>query len=107
MLYELRIYDTIPGRLPALHRRFREHTLSFFEKYDIKVIGFWEEVVGQNNRLVYMLAFESMADRERKWTAFQSDPEWARVRAETEKDGPINALVTNRFLAPTDYSPLK
>lgn len=107
MLYELRIYDTLPGRLPALHKRFREHTVNFFAKYGIEIVGFWEEAVGQNNRLVYMLAFDDMADRERKWTAFQKDPDWARVRAESEKDGPINNLVTNRFLLPTDYSPLK
>lgn len=107
MLYELRIYDTVPGRLPALHKRFREHTLAFFEKYGIKSVGYWEEVVGQSNRLVYMLAFENLADREKKWTAFQQDAEWAKVRAESEKDGPINRLVTNRFLSPTDYSPLK
>ncbi len=107
MIYEWRVYDTIPGRLPLLHKRFAEHTLRLFEKHGIKSIGYWEEIVGQNNRLVYLLAFESLADRERKWEAFQNDPEWIQVRNETERDGPINAKVTNRILKPTPYSPLK
>ncbi len=107
MIYEWRVYDTLPGRLPQLHKRFAEHTLRLFEKHGIKSIGYWEEVVGQNNRLVYLLAFESLADRERKWEAFQSDPEWIQARSESERDGPINALVSNRILKPTPYSPLK
>ncbi len=107
MIYELRIYDTVPGRLPALHNRFREHTMGFFDKYGIQMIGFWEELVGQNNRLVYLLAYESLADREQKWAKFSSDPDWIKARTESELDGPINRLVTNRFLTPTDYSPLK
>ncbi|MHB1005952.1 MAG: NIPSNAP family protein [Chloroflexota bacterium] len=107
MIYELRVYDTLPGRLPALHKRFREHTLGFFEKHGIKSIAYWEETVGLNNRLVYIIAFDNMGERERRWTAFQSDPGWQQARAESEKDGPIVAKVENKFLSPTDYSPLK
>lgn len=107
MIYEWRVYDTLPGQIPRLHKRFAEHTIRLFEKHGIKSIGYWEEEIGQNNRLVYLLAFEDLADRERKWRAFQNDPEWIQVRTETEKDGPINALVSNRILRPTPYSPLK
>ncbi|MHB1416140.1 MAG: NIPSNAP family protein [Chloroflexota bacterium] len=107
MIYELRTYDTLPGRLPNLHKRFAEHTLAMFEKHGLKSIGYWEEAVGQNNRLVYLLAFESMQQREEAWQAFGSDPEWLAARAESEKDGPIVSLVTNRILRPTEYSPMR
>lgn len=107
MIYELRIYDTLPGRLPALHKRFAETTLRMFEKHGIRSVGYWEEVVGRNNRLVYMLEFDDMAHRERAWDAFQNDPEWIQARAESEKDGPIVEVVHNRLLRPTPYSPMK
>jgi hypothetical protein len=54
-----------------------------------------------------MLGFDSLADREKKWTAFQADPGWHKVRAESERDGPINARVRNVLLRPTSYSPMQ
>jgi hypothetical protein len=48
-----------------------------------------------------------MAEREAKWTSFQSDPEWLATRAETEKDGQIVQNVSNQFLAPTAFSSVK
>ena len=51
-----------------------------------------------------MLAWESLAEREQKWTAFQSDPEWIAKRAETEKDGAIVGDIVNELLAPTGFS---
>ena len=107
MLYEHRVYEAMPGKLPALNNRFRTVTLGFFEKHGIKVIGFWEELVGTSNRLNYIIAFDDMAHREQAWNAFQSDPEWAAARAGTEKEGPLVARIHNTFWRPTDYSPLK
>jgi hypothetical protein len=107
MIYELRTYETVPGRLPKLNERFAKHTLGFFKKYGIHVVGFWTEEIGTSNKLVYMLGFDSMGDREKKWTAFQADPDWNRVRAESEVDGPINARVNNVLLRPTSYSPMQ
>ena len=107
MIYELRIYEVIPGKLPALNDRFSNHTLGFFQKHGIKVTGFWTEEVGTSNQLVYILAFDSMADREQKWAAFQADQDWIRLRAETEKDGPMVARIRNSFLRPTPYSPMQ
>ena len=65
-------------------------------------------LVGPNNNdLTYMLAWESLADREKKWNAFFSDPEWIEARAESEKDGPINAQVASSFLTPTKFSAIQ
>ncbi len=107
MIYELRTYDTVPGKLPALNERFAKHTCGFFKKHGIHIVGFWTEEIGASNRLVYMLGFDSLADREKKWGAFQGDPGWHKVRAGAEEDGPINALVNNRILRPTNYSPMQ
>jgi hypothetical protein len=107
VIYELRIYDCPPLKLPLLHKRFQEHTLRIWQKYGFQQVGFWEETIGQNNRLVYMLAFESLEARERLWDSFFKDPEWIQAKAESEADGPIVSLVTNRILKPTAYSALK
>jgi len=40
MIYELRIYRCVPGRLPALLSRFQNHTLRIWEKHGIKQAGF-------------------------------------------------------------------
>ena len=106
MLYELREYYTEPGLMYKLHARFRNHTLAIWERLGIEVVGFWEELVGNNQRLTYIIRFEDMADREARWGAFISDPEWQRVKAATEADGQFVSWVENRLMRPTDYSPL-
>jgi len=107
MLYELRIYEILPGRMDAIMARFSQHTMRVFERLDIEVVGFWQEVVGRSDRLVYITRFDSQADREAKWTAFQSDPEWLQVRAETEASGQIVARVINSYMTPTGFSPMQ
>jgi hypothetical protein len=107
MLYEYRRYEAMPGKLPALHRRFAEVTTKVWEKHGIRVVGFWEAVFGTNNELHYMLAWEDLAERDRKWEAFQKDPDWQSARAKSEEDGPLVARLTNSLWKPTHYSPLK
>jgi hypothetical protein len=106
VLYEYRRYEAMPGRLPDLHRRFREITLGLWERHGIEQVGFWEASVGVTNELHYLLRWQDMADREAKWAAFQADPEWHQARAKTEANGPIVRRVENAFWAPTDYSKL-
>jgi NIPSNAP protein len=108
MIYELRVYKCVPGRLPALINRFANITLKLWDKHGIKQAGFWTTLVGESNlELYYLLAWESLADRDKKWNAFQADPEWLAKRAETEKDGPIVANVANQLLTPTAFSSVK
>ena len=108
MIYELRIYDCMPGRLPALLDRFDTITLKLWEKHGIEQAGFWTTLIGEHNqRLTYLLKFESLADRETKWNAFAGDPEWHAARAKTEESAPIVAQVRNEILAPTSFSAVK
>tara|TARA_A100001037_G_C14793795_1_gene475808 strand:+ start:240 stop:566 length:327 start_codon:yes stop_codon:yes gene_type:complete len=108
MLYELRVYDCVPGRLPDLLNRFENITLDLWQKHGIKQAGFWTTAIGESNQtLYYMLEWESLADREKKWDAFQNDEEWIRKRAETEKNGTLVASVSNSILQPTSFSSVK
>lgn len=108
MIHEMRVYRCLPGRLPALLKRFETITLPIWERFGIRQAGFWTTLVGESNQdLTYLLAWESMGEREQKWNAFQSDPDWLEKRAGTEKDGQIVASVANSFLAPTGFSSVK
>jgi len=108
MIYELRIYHCVTGRLPALLKRFDTVTLKLWEKHGIRQAGFWTVAIGESNQdLYYMLAWESLAEREKKWAAFSSDPEWIAARAKSEEDGPIVASLGNQILQPTAFSSVK
>ena len=108
MIHELRIYHCVPGRLPALLKRFETITLKLWEKHGIRQAGFWTVAIGESNQdLYYLLEWESLAERERKWNAFAADPEWLEKRAETEKDGQIVANVSNQMLFPTAFSSVR
>ena len=107
MIYELRVYDVVPGKLNALNDRFANLTLRYFAKHGIKVVGFWTDIIGVNNRLTYILAFDDLAHRDRAFTAYQTDPDRLPEFVETERDGPLVARVTNTLMRPTSYSPMQ
>lgn len=108
-VFELRTYTTAPGRLPALQRRFREHTLGIFARHGMTNVGYWtpEDSARAPNTLIYILAHPSRDEAARNWTAFGQDPEWRRVSAASEADGKIVEKVESVFLDPTDFSPMR
>ena len=105
MLYELRIYDAMPGRFGAVNDRLANYSSPFLRKHGMEILGFWTDEIGTSNRVTYIISFESMADCEAKWSAFRADPDWQRAFAETEKDGPLVGTVHNSFMRLTPYSP--
>lgn len=107
--FELRIYTAEEGKLDALHRRFREHTIALFQKHGMHVVGFWTPSEGDeaSNTLVYLLAFPGKEARDRAWRSFVADPEWQRVYAESRRNGPLVQTIESTMLKPTDYSPLE
>ena len=105
MIYELRVYRCLPGRLPALIKRFENDTLRIWDKHGIVQAGFWTTAIGEsNNDLTYMIRWDSMADREKRWSAFLADPEWHAARDKSEADGLILANISSQFLNPTKFS---
>ena len=108
MIYELRNYHCVPGKLPAIVKRFETLTCRLFEKHGIKQVGFWTVAIGESSSdLIYMLQWESLADRDQRFAAFARDPEWIEGRAKSEEDGPIVASITNSILMPTKFSALR
>lgn len=109
-VFEMRTYTTNEGKLPALEARFRDHTIKFFDKYDMKSIGYWvpEDGPASQTTLIYILAHPSREAAKANWGKFSADPEWKKVRSESEAAGPILAKPPESvFMKATDYSPIK
>ena len=107
--FEMRIYTANPGKMSALHARFRDHTCKLFEKHGMQNIAYWQQTSGDNaeNLLVYVLAYPSEDARKKSWDAFVNDPDGKKAKAESEKDGVLVSKVDSRFMKPTDYSAIK
>lgn len=108
-LFELRTYTTRPEKLDALNSRFRDHTTKLFSKHGLSQFGYWvptKEKDGASNKLVYLLAHESMDSRKAGFKAFGQDPAWKSARDASEADGPILIPkgVKSQFLIPIDFS---
>jgi hypothetical protein len=108
VIYEMRIYRCLPGRLPALLKRNETVVPKIWEKHGIRQVGFFTTLIGKSNQeATYFLAWESLAERERKWTAFVSDPEWIAARDKSEENGSIVANMASQLLVPTTFSSVK
>ncbi len=108
-VYELRIYTTREGKLPALMARFRDHTLKIFEKHGMENVGYWvpADPPRSQNTLYYILRHKSRDAATASWEAFRKDPDWLKARMESEVAGKIVDHVESVFLSPTDFSKLK
>jgi NIPSNAP len=109
-VFEMRTYTTNEGKLPALETRFRDHTIKFFNKYNMTSIGYWVPQEGplSTTTLIYILAHPSREAAKANWASFSADPEWQKARTESEVNGRILAKAPESvFLRATDYSPIK
>jgi len=108
MIYELRIYRCVSGRMPDLLKRFETKTLQIWQKYGIRQAGFWTVMIGPCNQdLYYMLEWDSLAEREKRWSPFIVDPEWLAAKTESERDGALIETVENMILQPTAFSSVR
>ncbi len=108
-VFELRTYTAAPGKIDALHARFRDHTIQLFEKHHMTVIGFWRpsDAEQAKRELVYLLACPSQEAAAKSWKDFQADPAWTAVKGASEKDGTLVERIESVYLNPTNYSALK
>jgi hypothetical protein len=107
--FEMRTFHAAPGKMKALHARFRDHTCKLFTKHGRTILGFWSpaDPAEAEKTMVYLLAYPSKEAREKSWKAFREDPDWIKAREASEKDGKLVDKVDSLFLNPTDYSPRK
>ena len=113
-LFEMRTYTTTPGKLPDLHRRFRDHTTGLFAKHGMTNGGYFRLTAGQegaDNTLLYFLAHRDAAAAEKSWAAFRADPAWVAAKKASEEAAGGSLTVPDGvksiFLKPVDFSPVK
>lgn len=108
-LYELRTYTTLEGRLPALEKRFKDHTLKLFEKHGMKNGMYWipTDPKLKENTLIYVISHADAEAAAKSWADFQKDPEWIKVRDASEADGKILVKVDRVYMELADWSPVK
>jgi hypothetical protein len=108
-VYELRLYHVNEGKMDALKARFGDHTDAIFKQHNMKSVGYWqpEDAPSSQNLFVYILEHPSRADAEKNWADFQADPEWKKVKAESEKNGALVDRIDRYYMDPTSYSALQ
>ena len=106
-VYELRVYHLNEGKLPLILDRFKTKERSIFARCGMHEVAFWVPVEGDipANTLVYLMRHKSLEAAHASWKMFSADPEWVKVKAETEKDGAFVAKHDVTFLKLTDFSP--
>ena len=105
-VYELRIYHAAPGKLPDLLARFRDHTITLFERHGMKPLAFWTPLdePDKSNTLIYILHHPSREAAAANWKAFQDDPEWKSVKEKSEANGKLTEKIDSTYVALTDFS---
>jgi hypothetical protein len=108
-VYELRTYYAPPGKLEALHKRFKDHTLKLFEKHGMKNEMYWTPTDPKlkDHVLIYIVSHDSKEAADKSWAAFRADPDWIKARDASEKDGKLVEKVDVVFMTATEFSPKK
>src|SRR5271154_5885352 len=99
-VFELRIYNVPAGKMEALSARFRDHTDALFKKHNMKSVGYWQPQDSPDSQklFIYVLEHTSREEAEKNWAAFGVDPEWKKVKAETEANGPLHGEIERWFM---------
>lgn len=116
-VFELRTYTTVPGKLDALHARFRDHTMKLFSKHGMSHLAYWtptDKDKGADNKLIYILAHDSKEAGIASFTAFRADPDWIKAKgdSETANGGPLTIQpqaegVKSVYMKAVDFSPVQ
>lgn len=108
-VYELRMYHVSPGKMEALKARFGDHTDAIFKRHNMHSIGYWqpEDAPNSQNLFVYILEHPGREEAKKNWDAFHDDPEWKKVKDESEKNGPLTTQIESYFMDPVSFSPLQ
>ena len=107
IVYELRIYHTNEGKLEPLLKRFREQETKIFERLGMHGVGYWtpDDDPLKGRTLVYMLRHKSREAAKESWAKFGKDPEWVKLKAESEANGAFVEKHDITFMTLTDFSP--
>ncbi|MCW2846312.1 MAG: family containing protein [Marmoricola sp.] len=106
MIYEVREYVPVAGRLGDVIDLFKTEVIPLFHKHEMELVHVGFTTLGDNsfNELIYTMRFRDLAELESKWAAFILDPEWNAAFTEREKTGPLYQSIRRRV---TDGGPFE
>ena len=106
-VFELRVYHAASGKLGELEARFRDHTITIFERHGIKSVAYWtpQDEPDKSNTLIYILQHPSRDAATANWKAFQDDPEWKSVKEKSEANGKLVEKIDSTYMVMTEFSP--
>src|SRR5579864_9536630 len=110
-VFELMVYHTAPGKVPALESIFRDVS-KLQAKHDLNVVGYWvpNDDPAWANTFIYLVAHPSREEGKKNWAALHADPAFPEYRNQAV---PIIEKVDEKYrvdevyMRPTDYSALK
>jgi hypothetical protein len=110
-VFELMIYHTVPGKVPALESIFRDVS-KLQAKHDLNVVGYWvpNDDPAWANTFIYLVAHPSRDEAERNWHALHADPafpEYRKPAAELIEKAGEGYRVDEVYMRPTDFSAMK
>lgn len=98
---ELRLYEVAPGRMDDMLARYRGPLRELFARHGIEVAGAWHADFGPRAPLfIYLMHWPSLEARSQAWGGFYADPQWARVRNETNAGSELVERYDLNFLSP-------
>jgi len=106
MIFELRVYEILPGQMDEMHKRFRDHLMPLFKKHGIEVVLVGVPEIGDmSNHFTYVARFADLGDRERSWESFHTDQDRLAYRSNVGPVDPVVRRFRSTILKAADYSP--
>ena len=109
-VFELRVYHSPTQRqLGYVLERFAGPEIKIFHRVGVHPILYTTTILGPNMpNLTYLIPFDSLADREKAWDAFQADPDWIKARDESiARGGQIVANQNISLFRAAPFSPIQ
>lgn len=106
MIVDHRTYTFKPGTVSKWLNKYESDGLPIQEKHLGEFLGLFTTECGNLHQVVFMWAYQSMADREERRAAMDADPDWQRFIGEIWDLGAIQTQEI-KFLKPASYSPIK
>jgi hypothetical protein len=105
-IHQLRVYELFDNTKQASHARYRDHVMRLMARHGFKIVAAWESPRDGGTDLVYLLEWPDEKTMAERWAAFRADPEWVRIKSETEStERPLVGEIRERVLYPLEYSP--
>ena len=110
-VFELMVYHTVPGKVPALESIFRDVS-KLQAKHGMNVVGYWvpNDDPAWANTFIYMVAHPSREEAKKNWAALHADPAFPEYRTQAVpliEKADDKFRVDEIYMRPSDFSAMK